>query len=131
VQRLIGDVTVRFGRLDVRVNDAAYNKSIPFPELDNLTLKVCDKIIALTGRHCAGHPVANFIREFRLWTALRCSSFRLMKETQAVLRTRSCGQDTASAFAFLDKSGGFADQIGSAPSARNAQRSEDTPEPVH
>jgi len=51
VQRLIGDVTVRFGRLDVLVNDAAYNKSIPFPDLDNLTLEVWDKIIAvnLTG----------------------------------------------------------------------------------
>jgi NAD(P)-dependent dehydrogenase (short-subunit alcohol dehydrogenase family) len=40
VQRLIGDVTVRFGRLDVLVNDAAYNKSIPFTDLDNLTLEV-------------------------------------------------------------------------------------------
>src|SRR5262245_8432703 len=51
VQRLIGDVTVRFGRLDVLVNDTAYNKSIPFPDLDNLTLEVWDKIIAvnLTG----------------------------------------------------------------------------------
>ncbi len=51
VQRLIGDVTVRFGRLDVLVNDAAYNKSIPFTDLDNLTLEVWNKIIAvnLTG----------------------------------------------------------------------------------
>ena len=40
VQRLIGDVTVRFGRLDVLVNDAAYNKSVPFTDLDNLTLEV-------------------------------------------------------------------------------------------
>jgi 3-oxoacyl-[acyl-carrier protein] reductase len=51
VQGLIGDVTVRFGRLDVLVNDAAYNKSIPFTDLDNLTLEVWDKIMAvnLTG----------------------------------------------------------------------------------
>ena len=51
MQGLIGDVTVRFGRLDVLVNDAAYNKSIPFTDLDNLTLKVWDKIMAvnLTG----------------------------------------------------------------------------------
>jgi 3-oxoacyl-[acyl-carrier protein] reductase len=47
VQRLIGDVTVRFGRLDVLVNDAAYNKSIPFTDLDNLTLEVWDKIMAV------------------------------------------------------------------------------------
>ena len=41
----------RFGRLDILINDAAYNKSIPFSDLDNLTLEVWDKIIAvnLTG----------------------------------------------------------------------------------
>ena len=61
VQRLIGDVTVRFGRLDVLVNDAAYNKSVPFTDLDNLTLEVSDKIMAvdLTGpmRHGRGRIV--------------------------------------------------------------------------
>src|SRR3989440_12479415 len=39
VERLVGDVAKRFGRLDILVNDAAYNKSIPFPDLDNLTLE--------------------------------------------------------------------------------------------
>src|SRR5262245_23923272 len=44
-------VTRRFGRLDILVNDAAYNKSIPFTDLDNLTQEVWDKIMAvnLTG----------------------------------------------------------------------------------
>jgi 3-oxoacyl-[acyl-carrier protein] reductase len=51
VETLIGDVTKRFGRLDILVNDAAFNKAIPFTDLDNLTLEVWDKIIAvnLTG----------------------------------------------------------------------------------
>src|SRR5262249_17301818 len=51
IERLIGDVTKRFGRIDILVNDAAYNKSIPFPDLDNLTEEVWDKIMAvnLTG----------------------------------------------------------------------------------
>ena len=51
VERLIGDVTKRFGRIDILINDAAYNISIPFPDLDNLTLEVWDKIMAvnLTG----------------------------------------------------------------------------------
>ena len=35
--KLVGDVTRRFGRLDILVNDAAYNKSIPFTDLDSLT----------------------------------------------------------------------------------------------
>ncbi len=48
---MVGDVTRRFGRLDILVNDAAYNKAIPFDDLDNLTIEVWDKIIAvnLTG----------------------------------------------------------------------------------
>lgn len=51
VTRLVGDVTARFGRLDILINDAAYNKSIPFSDLDNLTQEVWDKIMAvnLTG----------------------------------------------------------------------------------
>ena len=51
VEKVIGDVTRHFGRLDILVNDAAYNKAIPFDDLDNLTIEVWDKIIAvnLTG----------------------------------------------------------------------------------
>jgi 3-oxoacyl-[acyl-carrier protein] reductase len=51
IERLIGDVTKRFGRIDILVNDAAYNKSIPFADLDGLTQEVWDKIMGvnLTG----------------------------------------------------------------------------------
>jgi 3-oxoacyl-[acyl-carrier protein] reductase len=51
VDVLVGEVTGRFGRLDILVNDAAYNTSIPFTDLDNLTLEAWDKILAvnLTG----------------------------------------------------------------------------------
>jgi 3-oxoacyl-[acyl-carrier protein] reductase len=51
VDRLIGDVTKTFGRLDILINDAAYNLSIPFGDLDNLTMEVWEKIMAvnLTG----------------------------------------------------------------------------------
>ncbi|MBV9860639.1 MAG: SDR family oxidoreductase [Alphaproteobacteria bacterium] len=51
VQTVVEDVSGRFGRLDILVNDAAYNKAIPFSDLDGLTPEVWDKIIAvnLTG----------------------------------------------------------------------------------
>jgi 3-oxoacyl-[acyl-carrier protein] reductase len=51
VEGVVADVSKRFGRLDILVNDAAYNKSIVFPDLDNLTMEVWDKIMAvnLTG----------------------------------------------------------------------------------
>jgi 3-oxoacyl-[acyl-carrier protein] reductase len=44
-------VTGRFGRFDILINDAACNKSIPFSDLDDLTLEVWDRIMAvdLTG----------------------------------------------------------------------------------
>ena len=51
VDRLVGEVTQAFGRLDVLVNDAAYNLAIPFANLDDLTLEAWDKIMStnLTG----------------------------------------------------------------------------------
>ena len=51
VEHLVLNVTNRFGRLDILVNDAAYNKAIPFADLDDLTIEEWDKIIAvnLTG----------------------------------------------------------------------------------
>jgi 3-oxoacyl-[acyl-carrier protein] reductase len=47
VECLVGAVTKHFGRLDILVNDAAYNKAIPFQDLDNLTIDEWDKIIAI------------------------------------------------------------------------------------
>lgn len=51
VEHAINAVADRFGRLDILVNDAAYNKAIPFADLDSLTMEVWDRIIAvnLTG----------------------------------------------------------------------------------
>jgi 3-oxoacyl-[acyl-carrier protein] reductase len=48
---LVAAITKRFGRLDILVNDAAFNKAIPFPDLDSLTEDLWDKIMAvnLTG----------------------------------------------------------------------------------
>jgi 3-oxoacyl-[acyl-carrier protein] reductase len=50
-ERVIGEVSRQFGRLDILVNDAAYNKAIPFPDLDSLTMEVWDNIldVNLTG----------------------------------------------------------------------------------
>jgi 3-oxoacyl-[acyl-carrier protein] reductase len=51
VQRLVDDVGKRFGRLDILVNDAAYNKAIPFSDLDAMSYEEWTKIldINLTG----------------------------------------------------------------------------------
>jgi 3-oxoacyl-[acyl-carrier protein] reductase len=51
VARLVADVTARFGRLDILVNDAAFNKAIPFQDLDSLTEELWETIMAvnLTG----------------------------------------------------------------------------------
>src|SRR5262249_15374648 len=51
VHRPVSDVTKRFGRIDILVNNAAFNKSIPFTDLDNMTEELWNKIMAvnLTG----------------------------------------------------------------------------------
>ena len=51
VDKLAGEVTARFGRLDILINDAAYNKSVAFTDLDGLTQELWDKImeVNLTG----------------------------------------------------------------------------------
>jgi NAD(P)-dependent dehydrogenase (short-subunit alcohol dehydrogenase family) len=51
IARLVADVSARFGRLDILVNDAAYNKAIPFADLDALTTEVWERIMSvnLTG----------------------------------------------------------------------------------
>ena len=51
VDRLVGEVTKTFGRLDILINDAAYNLSIPFGDLDSLSMEVWERIMAtnLTG----------------------------------------------------------------------------------
>jgi 3-oxoacyl-[acyl-carrier protein] reductase len=47
VSALVEGVLKRFGRIDILVNDAAFNKSIPFPDLDGMTNEVWDKIMAI------------------------------------------------------------------------------------
>ena len=51
ITKLVGDVTARFGSLDILINDAAFNKAIRFSDLDQMTPEVWDKIMAvnLTG----------------------------------------------------------------------------------
>src|ERR1044072_9182844 len=45
IQKLVDDVVKKFGRLDILINDAAYNKAIPFKDLDGLTTEEWSKII--------------------------------------------------------------------------------------
>lgn len=45
VQRMVERVMNDYGRIDILVNDAAYNKWVPFGDLDSLTLELWDKIM--------------------------------------------------------------------------------------
>jgi 3-oxoacyl-[acyl-carrier protein] reductase len=51
VDGLVAAVQARFGAVDILINDAAFNKSVPFPDLDAMTMELWDKIMAvnLTG----------------------------------------------------------------------------------
>ena len=65
IQRLVDDVMKRFGRLDILINDAAYNKAIPFKDLDGLTTEEWSKIIDvnLTGPMHAIKAVAPVMKK--------------------------------------------------------------------
>ena len=47
VEALVARVLERFGRIDILVNDAAYNKWIPFPDLDALSHEEWQKILSI------------------------------------------------------------------------------------
>jgi 3-oxoacyl-[acyl-carrier protein] reductase len=51
VDRMVQHAKAEFGRVDILVNDAAFNKEVAFPDLDGLTLELWNHIIAtnLTG----------------------------------------------------------------------------------
>ena len=60
IGQLVAQVLERLGRVDILVNDAAYNKWIPFPDLDALSYEDWQKILAvnLTGPMLAIKAVA-------------------------------------------------------------------------
>jgi 3-oxoacyl-[acyl-carrier protein] reductase len=47
IEQLLANVIKRLGRIDILVNDAAFNKSVRFTDLDNLTDDLWDKIMAI------------------------------------------------------------------------------------
>lgn len=47
VDRLVETTVHQFGRIDILINDAAYNKWIPFQDLDSLTLDEWQKMLAI------------------------------------------------------------------------------------
>lgn len=51
VARMVEQTKAEFGRVDILVNDAAFNKSVPYPDLDGLTHELWNHILAtnLTG----------------------------------------------------------------------------------
>lgn len=64
VEGLVAAVMARFGRIDILVNDAAFNKSVPFQDLDAMNMELWDKIMAvnLTGPMRLTKAVAPIMR---------------------------------------------------------------------
>jgi 3-oxoacyl-[acyl-carrier protein] reductase len=50
VEEVVGAVLERFGRLDILVNNAAWNIGIPFPDVDALTPEIWDRIYDTNAR---------------------------------------------------------------------------------
>jgi 3-oxoacyl-[acyl-carrier protein] reductase len=64
VDRLVADVLRAFGRVDILVNDAAYNKWIPYKQLADLSLEDWNRIVTtnLTGPFLCTKAVAPIMR---------------------------------------------------------------------
>lgn len=45
IQRMVEQVQREFGRLDILVNNAAFNQWVPFKDLDGMTLEIWNKIL--------------------------------------------------------------------------------------
>jgi 3-oxoacyl-[acyl-carrier protein] reductase len=45
IQRLVEQVMAAFGRVDILINNAAYNQTVPFKDLDGLTLDLWNQIM--------------------------------------------------------------------------------------
>ncbi len=45
IQKMVADVMAEYGRIDILVNNAAYNQWIPFRDLDGMTLEAWEKIL--------------------------------------------------------------------------------------
>ena len=64
VQRMVDETKAAFGRVDILVNDAAFNKTIPYGDLDGMTHELWDRImkINLTGTFNCIKAVAPLMR---------------------------------------------------------------------
>ena len=64
VARMVWQANKEFGRIDILVNDAAFNAYVPFKELDNLTLDLWHKILEtnLTGPFVCTKAVAPLMK---------------------------------------------------------------------
>jgi 3-oxoacyl-[acyl-carrier protein] reductase len=109
VQGLIGDVTVRFGRLDVLVNDAAYSEIMAV----NLTgpMRLIKAVAPVTKAHRRGRivniasaaglgpmgsSIAYAVSKAGLIHLTRCMAVALAPETLVSCRTRTAGRHPTS-----------------------------------
>jgi 3-oxoacyl-[acyl-carrier protein] reductase len=47
IQQMVERILAEFGRIDILVNDAAYNQLVPFKDLDGLTLELWERILRI------------------------------------------------------------------------------------
>jgi 3-oxoacyl-[acyl-carrier protein] reductase len=76
VQKLVDDVVKRFGRLDILINDAAYNKSIPFTDLDGRIVNIS----SVAGLGPTGSSIAYAVSKAGLIHLTKCMAVALAPE---------------------------------------------------
>lgn len=76
VNRMVGEAKAEFGRIDILVNDAAFNKEVAFPDLDSLTHELWNHIlnVNLTGTFNCIKAVAPLMRAQKQGRIINISS---------------------------------------------------------
>ena len=125
INRMVDEVVKRFGRLDILINDAAYNKSIPFKDLDGLTTEEWSKIIdvnltgpmhaikavapvmqkqkrgrivniaSIAGLHPGGSSIAYAVSKAGLIHLTRCMAVALRPTCWSIASRRACSKARA------------------------------------
>jgi 3-oxoacyl-[acyl-carrier protein] reductase len=105
VEALIAAVTARFGRLDILINDAAFNKSVPFQDLDSLTVELWEKIMAVNAVSKAGliHLTRCMAVALAPETLVNCVAPGLLEGTRATANLRPEQIERSAASSLLQK----------------------------
>ena len=87
IEALMTEIGEHWQRLDILVNNAAWNIGIPFPNLDELTADIWDRVLETTSEvpFCSQEPAQNYCKPAPAGTSLTFHPLAALVPAAAVL----------------------------------------------